>query len=119
MRFNSLWTKETLEAKLRELLAAANEPYEMNLWSNAASFITEPGEWTNIVRDAVSKVSGKVPKFDTGGGTSDARFIAPYCPTVEYGLLNATIHKTDEHTTISDLRELTDTYYEILRKYLT
>lgn len=119
MRFNSLWTKDSLEAKLNELLKTTGEPYELKVWSNAASFITEPGEWTNLVRDAVEKISGKVPKFDTGGGTSDARFIAPYCPTVEYGLLNATIHKTDEHTTISDLQELADTYTEILRKYLT
>ena len=119
MRFNNLWTKETLEEKLRALLNDAGEPYEMSVWSNAASFITQPGEWTNLVRDAVTKVSGKTPKFDTGGGTSDARFIAPFCPTVEYGLLNATIHKTDEHTTVSDLHELTATYYEILRKYLT
>jgi len=119
MRFNNLWTKDSLETKLNELLKTTGEPYELKIWSNAASFITEPGDWTNLVRDAVEKISGKVPKFDTGGGTSDARFIAPHCPTVEYGLLNATIHKTDEHTTVSDLKELTDTYTEILRKYLT
>ena len=119
MRFNNLWTKDSLETKLNELLKTTGEPYELKIWSNAASFITEPGDWTNLVRDAVEKISGKGPKFDTGGGTSDARFIAPHCPTVEYGLLNATIHKTDEHTTVSDLKELTDTYTEILRKYLT
>lgn len=119
MRFNNLWTRETLEAKLHEILGATGEPYELKTWSNASSFITEPGEWTNLVAQAVEKVSGRRPAYDTGGGTSDARFIAPYCPTVEYGVLNATIHKVDEHTTVKDLEELTQTYYEILRAYLT
>ena len=118
-RFNSLWTPETLEAKFREVLGHTGEPYEMKLWCNAVSFITDEGPWTNIVADAVEKVSGRRPKADTGGGTSDARFIAPFCPTVEYGLLNATIHKTDEHTTLEDLEALTQTYHEILRNYLT
>ena len=119
VRFNSLWTPEKLEAKINEVLGATGEPYELNLWCNAVSFITDAGPWTKIVADAVEKVSGKRPKADTGGGTSDARFIAPYCPTVEYGVLNATIHKTDEHTTLADLEALTQTYHEILRTYLT
>jgi succinyl-diaminopimelate desuccinylase len=89
----------------------------MEIWCNAESFVTQPGEWTDIVANAVAKVSGAQPKRDTGGGTSDARFIAPFCPTVEYGVLNATIHKTDEHTTVSDLETLTQTYLEILRNY--
>lgn len=117
-RFNSLWTPETLEAKFREVLDSTGEPYEMKLWCNAVSFITEEGPWTNLVADAVEKVSGTRPRADTGGGTSDARFIAPFCPTVEYGLLNATIHKTDEHTTLKDLEALTQTYHEILKAYL-
>lgn len=125
VRFNNLWTPEKLEAKFNEVLGATGEPYEMNLWCNALSFITDATaganekSWTNIIADAVEKVSGTRPKADTGGGTSDARFIAPYCPTVEYGVLNATIHKTDEHTTLADLEALTQTYHEILRTYLT
>ncbi len=117
IRFNSLWTREKLEARLRGIIDATGEPYEMEIWCNAESFVTQPGEWTDIVGNAVAKVSGAQPKRDTGGGTSDARFIAPYCPTVEYGVLNATIHKTDEHTTVRDLETLTQTYLEILRNY--
>ena len=54
---------------------------------------------------------------DTGGGTSDARFIAQYCPVVEYGLLNESIHKIDEHATVQDIENLTCTYHEILKSY--
>lgn len=118
IRFNNLWTAETLEQKLRALMDETGEPYELVHWCNAHPFVTEQGPWTELVANAVEKISGRRPAPDTGGGTSDARFIAPYCPTVEYGLVNATIHKTDEHTTVSDLNELTSTYHEILKAYL-
>jgi succinyl-diaminopimelate desuccinylase len=120
MRFNNLWTRESLVEKLHEIMKATGEPYELEMRPGISrAFMTKPGEWTSLVADAIEKVSGKRPKYDTGGGTSDARFIAPFCPVVEYGVLNATIHKVDEHTTVSDLNALTETYYEILRKYLT
>ena len=53
------------------------------------------------------------------GGTSDARFIKDSCPVAELGLLNATAHKVDEHTTISDLETLTAIYEAVLDKYFS
>lgn len=118
IRFNDKWTPDSLTAKINSVLQSTGEPYELDLLPcNATSFITKPGDWVSLVSAAVEKISGTAPKLDTGGGTSDARFIAPFCPTVEYGLLNTTIHKTDEHISVSDLEALTQTYLEILKKY--
>ena len=47
--------------------------------------------------------TGRTPACTTGGGTSDARFIKAYCPVIEFGLVNATIHQVDEHVPVADL----------------
>jgi succinyl-diaminopimelate desuccinylase len=117
IRFNDRWTAETLESHLRAILNEVNPNYYMNVWSNAKSFVTANHPWRDIVINAVQKISGKKPVADTGGGTSDARFIAGYCPVVEYGLVNATIHKVDEFASIADIETLTQTYHEILKSY--
>lgn len=117
IRFNDSWTATTLEAHLRSILDAVNPNYEMTIWCNAQSFLTANHPWRDIVINAVQKISDTKPRADTGGGTSDARFIAQDCPVVEYGLLNATIHKVDEHASVADIETLTATYTEILRSY--
>lgn len=117
IRFNDMWTAETLESHLRKILNAIHPNYKMNVWSNAKSFVTANHPWRDIVIDAVEKISGKKPIADTGGGTSDARFIASYCPVVEYGLINSTIHKVDEFASLDDIETLTKTYHEILKSY--
>jgi succinyl-diaminopimelate desuccinylase len=69
------------------------------------------------LKDAVQSVTGRVPKLTTGGGTSDARFIKDICPVVEFGLVNATIHQVDEHTSITDLEKLTEIYGRFISNY--
>ena len=66
----------------------------------------------------IERTIGRRPALDTGGGTSDARFIARYCPVAEFGLVGATMHKVDEHVTLADLRSLTDIYAAILQDFL-
>lgn len=119
IRFNDTWTAKTLEAHLRKILDEVYPNYEMTVWCNAESFVTANNPWRDIVEAAIEKVSGTKPRADTGGGTSDARFIAPYCPVVEYGLLNALIHKVDENAPVDDILQLTETYTEILRNYFS
>jgi succinyl-diaminopimelate desuccinylase len=58
------------------------------------------------------------PKLDTGGGTSDARFIARYCPVAEFGLVGATMHQTDERVPVAELRDLARIYRGILAAFL-
>jgi succinyl-diaminopimelate desuccinylase len=80
-------------------------------------FLSEPGRLLATAIDAVVAVTGKTPKLSTGGGTSDARFIHAYCPVIELGLVNKTIHQVDEHTPVSDLERLTEIYSAFLTRY--
>jgi succinyl-diaminopimelate desuccinylase len=61
-------------------------------------------------------VTGLTPELSTSGGTSDARFLSKLAPTVEFGLLNATMHKLDEAVAVEDLHALTDIYAAIIRR---
>lgn len=117
IRFSDRWTRETLSEKLYELLDATGYDYHLHLWGNAESFLTQPGEWTHLVAESVEAETGLKPKLTTNGGTSDARFIASYCPVVEFGLTNATVHQVDEHLAVDDLRKLTEIYRSILIRY--
>jgi len=117
IRFNTHWTMETLDKKLREILNDVEGDYTLQTGGNALPFITEPGDWTSLVQNVVQKHTNQTPELTTGGGTSDARFIAQYCPVVEFGLTNETIHQIDENLKISDLEKLVKIYEDILHNY--
>lgn len=119
IRYNDNWSKASLTEKIRSLLDATGYAYEITFEGNAESFITKPGAWSEIVAGAVQKVSGKRPAYTTTGGTSDARFIVNYCPVIECGAVNATIHQIDENAKTSDLEDLTRIYSEILKSYFS
>ena len=70
------------------------------------------------LRAAVASVTGRQPRLDTGGGTSDARFIARYCPVAEFGLVGATMHQVDEAVAVADLHGLTAVYGAVLAAFL-
>lgn len=117
IRFNELWTYKTLDKKVREILDSVCPDYTLTVRCNAESFLTRPCAWTNLVRRAVEEITGKAPDFTTTGGTSDARFIVKYCPVVEFGPINATIHKIDENAKINDLESLSKIYERLLELY--
>lgn len=119
VRFNDLWNAQTLDAQIRTVLDQTGVSYELDTVSNAQAFITQPGALTDMVHRAVQDVTGRIPQFSTGGGTSDARFAALYGPVVEFGLINKTIHKIDEHVVIDDLHRLTQIYRKILAYYFS
>jgi len=78
------------------------------------AFLTEPGAFTALVSAAVEAQTGRVPELSTSGGTSDARFLSKLCPTVEFGLINATMHQVDEAVAITDLETLTAIYADVI-----
>ncbi|WP_447726229.1 succinyl-diaminopimelate desuccinylase [Sphingomonas koreensis] len=80
------------------------------------AFLTEPGALSTLVGDAIEAETGIRPELSTSGGTSDARFLSRICPVVEFGLLNATMHKLDEAVALDDLRKLTAIYENLLRR---
>ncbi|MBX9883045.1 MAG: succinyl-diaminopimelate desuccinylase [Sphingomonas sp.] len=77
------------------------------------AFLTPPGALSTLVARAIEQRTGIAPELSTTGGTSDARFLSALCPVVEFGLVNATMHKLDEAVAIDDLRVLTDIYADI------
>ncbi|MGQ3676572.1 succinyl-diaminopimelate desuccinylase [Xanthobacter sp. TB0139] len=118
VRFNDLFTLETLQDEIHRRLDAAGEPYELDFVPGASqSFITAPGPFVEIVSEAVASVTGRQPEPSTSGGTSDARFIKDICPVVEFGLVGRTMHKVDEATPVQDVTDLTAIYERILARY--
>jgi succinyl-diaminopimelate desuccinylase len=118
IRFNDLHTGASLEACLRNILARHAEKFDLAVQVSGEAFLTAPGQFTEILADAVRQVTGRAPLLDTGGGTSDARFIARYCPVAEFGLVGVTMHKADECVPVADLLQLTDIYATMLRRVL-
>ncbi len=80
-------------------------------------FITSPGPFVDTVTAAIAEVTGRTPELNTGGGTSDARFITSYCPVLEFGLVGQTMHQVDERAPVSDLVRLTEIYRRVLDRY--
>ena len=81
-------------------------------------FLTPPGDFSQIIADAVEAETGVLPEASTTGGTSDARFLRAVCPVIEFGLCNATMHKTDEAVAIADLSTLSRIYTRVAKAAL-
>jgi succinyl-diaminopimelate desuccinylase len=118
VRFNDLHSGDSLAAWIRGVLARHANRFDLEVVVGGEAFLTAPGAFTSLVSRAVQEVTGRTPKLDTGGGTSDARFFARYCPVAEFGLVGATMHKADESVPVADLRRLTDIYAAVLRAAL-
>jgi succinyl-diaminopimelate desuccinylase len=117
IRFNDQWTSQKLEAWLREKLDTADGRYELAIQVSGESFLTPPGEVSDMLERAIAKVTGLKPELSTTGGTSDARFIHKYCPVAEFGLVGLTMHKVDERAPVADLAALTEIYRTALELY--
>ncbi len=120
IRFNDRHTGASLGAWLRAVLAQhAGERFELDVSVSGESFLTEPGDMVDTLRHAIAQVVGREPALDTGGGTSDARFIARFCPVAEFGLVGATMHKADECVPVEELHQLARIYAGVLDAFLT
>jgi succinyl-diaminopimelate desuccinylase len=121
IRFNDRHSQESLRTLIeaRMTKAAGNRIRARIAWepSNADVFVTKPGAFTDLVVAAIEEVTGRRPDLNTGGGTSDARFITRYCPVIEFGLVGQTMHQIDERTPVADLERLTRIYRGVLDRY--
>lgn len=121
IRYNDCHTRESLRTLLEERVvkASGNRIKAHIVWeaSNADVFRTKPGPFTELVVAAIEDVTGRKPDLNTGGGTSDARFITHYCPVLEFGLVGQTMHQIDERTPVSDLEKLATIYRGVLERY--
>ncbi len=118
IRFNDRHTGESLTAWLRGMLARHAAVFDLDVAVSGEAFLAPPGAEVAALTRAIARATGLAPRLDTGGGTSDARFIARYCPVAEFGLVGATMHQTDECVPVADLRALAAIYAAVLAELL-
>ena len=118
IRFNDLHSSASLAARIRAVLEAEGARFELEVSCSGESFLTEPGPFVAALQSATRAAAGVEPALDTGGGTSDARFIARYCPVAELGAVGSTMHKADEATPVDELRALSRLYAAVIQALL-
>ena len=118
-RFSTASTTDGLKAKVHAILDKHGLSYDV-AWSLAAKpYLTPRGDLVDAVSAAIKQMTGIETELSTSGGTSDGRFIADICPQViEFGPLNATIHKLNECVGVADLDALSEIYCGILTRLL-
>jgi succinyl-diaminopimelate desuccinylase len=119
MRFNDRHTGASLTDWLHATVSQYAERFDLDVAISGESFLTSPGPMVDTLRHAIATATGLDPRLDTGGGTSDARFIANYCPVAEFGLVGATMHQVDERVPVDELRALAGAYRSVLDAFLS
>jgi succinyl-diaminopimelate desuccinylase len=107
---------EDIRQKVEGLLEQSGiSRYDMNWRISGDPFRSEAGPLRSAVVQAIGDELGVQPDLNTGGGTSDGRFIAPLGTEVlELGLLNESIHKVNENTSVDDLNALARVYKRVM-----
>ena len=103
-------TETSLKQRVHQILDGHQLDYDLE-WEHSPSYITPRGNLVDAISGAIAQAYGVTPELSTTGGTSDGRFIADICQQViEFGPLNATIHKLNECVAVADIEPLKETY---------
>ncbi|MBC5764458.1 succinyl-diaminopimelate desuccinylase [Ramlibacter albus] len=114
-RFASVSTAESLQKRVHDILNRHQLEYDLAWVVGGQPFLTTPGELVGAVQAAIRGETGVETELSTTGGTSDGRFISRICPQViEFGPVNASIHKIDEHVRVADIEPLKNIYRRTL-----
>ena len=121
IRFNDQHSGESLTNWLLAEAAKTSDATDIKITHqikiSGESFITPPGELSDLIGKAVRTETGVQPELSTSGGTSDARFVKSHCPVVEFGLVGKTMHQVDERVPVADIIQLKAIYHRILTDY--
>ena len=124
IRYNDLWTPETLTQWVKDRLVIEklmnDKPARIDFEVSGTpshAFLSPLGADIETLAAVIAERNGQPPEYSTGGGTSDARFIAQYGPVVECGLVGPSMHKADEHVALSDLTGLRDIYTAFMQRF--
>jgi len=116
-RFCTASTAQSLRERTEAILRKHGLDFSVAWDVSGEPFLTRAGKLREAVSRVIEEVCGITPTADTGGGTSDARFIAPLgAEVVEVGPVNASIHKIDEHILLDELEVLPRIYESILER---
>ncbi|MEM9786440.1 MAG: succinyl-diaminopimelate desuccinylase [Pseudomonadota bacterium] len=121
IRFNDQHSGSSLTAWMQDeadkVAADFDVQIEMRVKISGESFVTPPGDLSDLVAHAVEAETGRKPELSTSGGTSDARFVKDHCPVVEFGLVGKTMHQVDERVAVDHVHQLKAIYKRILTDY--
>ena len=118
-RFSTASPVDSLKERLEAVLRKHRLDYSLAWTLGGKPFVTPRGKLLEVVSQAIERHTGRRPEVSTTGGTSDARFIAELCPQViEFGPVNASIHKLNEHIELSAFETLPRIYLDTLRALL-
>ena len=119
LRYNPNWDAARLEAEVEALLARHGLDCTLRWHRSGEPFFTPEGQLRAAAREVLAQFAGTAPEESTGGGTSDARFLAPLgAQCIEIGPVNASIHQVDEHIRVADLERLPDLYLALIERLL-
>jgi succinyl-diaminopimelate desuccinylase len=119
LRYNPHWDAASLEAEIAALLDRHGLDYSLHWHRSGEPFYTPEGRLRAVAREVLGRFAGAAPEESTGGGTSDARFIAPLgAQCIEVGPVNASIHQVDENVRVADLEALPDLYHQLIQRLL-
>jgi len=111
-------TEANLKQRVHKILDHHQLDYDL-VWEHSPSYITPRGNLVEAITESIQQAFGVSPELSTTGGTSDGRFIADICKQViEFGPLNATIHKLNECVGVADIEPLKETYKLTMEKLL-
>ena len=118
-RFSTEVTDQELIKRVETILDKHELDYELKWTFNGQPFLTDKGKLVEATVNAIKDVTDRDTELSTAGGTSDGRFIAPTgAQVVELGPVNATIHKINECVRMADLDQLSDVYYQVMKRLL-
>ena len=118
-RFSTASTPEALKQRVQSILERHGLEFEIEWSLSGVPYLTPRGKLVETLIAAIREVTGSAPEVSTTGGTSDGRFIADICPeVVEFGPLNASIHKLNEHIDIAAIEPLREIYFRLLSRLL-
>lgn len=119
LRFNTQHPPESIQQTIIEMAQAYELDVSWDWQISGLPFITKPGPFLDICQNSIKKINGQFAQLSTSGGTSDARFIAPYgIDVIELGLPNGSMHQINEHTHVNELQKLTEIYLDICQQVL-
>ncbi|OJW51027.1 MAG: succinyl-diaminopimelate desuccinylase [Alphaproteobacteria bacterium 41-28] len=119
IRINTLQTEDSIRQAVSSICAKHAGKHDLTLTAHGNAYLTTDQDKISLIQKAVQNVTGHLPDINVTGATTDGRFISAYCPVIECGMREATMHQIDEHVAIEDIELLTKIYHSILTTFFS